>query len=208
MIWSQNAFIFLKIIEERRIIFITSLYLFILATLGSMQDFSSLARDRTGAPCILSMGILTTGLPGKSPGSWVFVLVTYSVVWCLSSSLKKKKTTYDIMSLWCTSSKPGPFHATKDLTIGTYDQKLNNSFSRARKSWHQHTTGQLLLFTLYESKLIILKNSYLFGCPGSQLWQVGSSSPTRVWTWAPCTALGAWSPSHWMTREAPRLIIF
>lgn len=69
MIWSQNAFIFLKIIEERRIIFTTSLYLFILATLGNMQDFSSLTRDQMGALCIGSMGILTTGLPGKSPAS-------------------------------------------------------------------------------------------------------------------------------------------
>ena len=65
MIWSQNAFIFLKIIEERRIIFITSLYLFILATLGGMQDFGSLARDGTGVPCIVSMGILTTGCLGN-----------------------------------------------------------------------------------------------------------------------------------------------
>ena len=42
---------------------------------------------------------------------------------------------------------------------------------------------------------------YLFSCTISQLWHVGSSSLTRAGTLAP--ALGAWSVSHWMTREVP-----
>ena len=33
------------------------------------------------------------------------------------------------------------------------------------------------------------------------LWHVGSSSLTRDRTWAP--ALGAWSLSHWTTRQVP-----
>ena len=42
---------------------------------------------------------------------------------------------------------------------------------------------------------------YLFGCSGSQLQHVGSSSLTRDQTWAPCTQ----SLSHWTTREVPKM---
>ena len=43
---------------------------------------------------------------------------------------------------------------------------------------------------------------YLFGCAWSQLWHVGSSSPTRDRTWAACIG------SHWTTKKVPGFRIF
>ena len=76
MIWSQNAFIFLKIIEERRIIFITSLYFFLLATLGNMQGFSSLTRDQMGAPLLWEHGNINHWL------AWEISRILKSLCWC------------------------------------------------------------------------------------------------------------------------------
>ena len=45
---------------------------------------------------------------------------------------------------------------------------------------------------------------YLFGCTGSTLRHVGPSSLTRDWTRP--RGLGAWSLSHWTSREVPGLL--
>ena len=45
-------------------------------------------------------------------------------------------------------------------------------------------------------------SGFLVVAYGFLVQHVGSSSLTRDWTLTP--ALGAWSPSHWTTREVPR----
>ena len=62
-------------------------------------------------------------------------------------------------------------------------------------SLHICIYGYILHFSLLKKKYFI----YLFGHTRSQLQHVGSTSPTRNRTQAPC--MDAWSLSQWATRK-------
>ena len=118
---------------------------------------------------------------------------------------KTAQGTITIPPLWCTAL----FFSASGLLILTYYSKNNRQNYTVSKTCSQKCLTLLstlqctCVFTSKESQLLILflKNKYLFGCSRSQLrhvgsWAahensqlgyVGSSSPIRDWTRAPCT---------------------
>ena len=95
-------------------------------------------------------------------------------------------------------------HGVTELDV---TQRLNNSGKAGEfwVQWRHFCLGEDCVREefAYKSGTIILFLTniylYLFGCAGSQLKHVGSSSMTRDQTGSP--AIGAWSLSHWTIWE-------
>ena len=82
------------------------------------------------------------------------------------------------------------------LSKGSSHSMATNDFCYQRTHCPEQMWSQMT-----RHYFIYLLNLYLFGCAGSQLWHVGSSSLTEDWTCASCIVSA--NLSHWTTRKVP-----